>query len=53
LAENGWGSDDHDCRVAEREHEADGDRPLTFQHQLTGYIYIVDCGDVIGVCGMP
>ena len=36
--------------MAEREEEADRDRPLPFLHQLAGHV--VDGGDMIGVEGV-
>ena len=41
---------DHDRRVAEREEEADEDRPLPVLHELADDI--VDGGDVVGVDGV-
>ena len=40
-------SADDDGRMAEREKEADADRPLALLHQLAGDV--VDGGDVVGV----
>ena len=36
--------------MAEREHEADGDRALAFLHELAGNV--VDGGNVVGVDGV-
>ena len=42
---------EHDRGVAEREPEADGQRPLAVGHQLAGGV--VDRRDVVGVEGVP
>ena len=44
------GAENDDRRVAEREHEADGDGALAFLHELAGDV--VDCRDVVGVYGV-
>ena len=41
---------DHDCRVAEREEEADAERPLSLVHQLAGGV--VDRRDVVSIEGV-
>lgn len=41
----GDGTDDHNGRVSQREHEADSDRAVTFLYQLAGHV--VDRGDMI------
>ncbi len=45
------GQRDDDCRVAEREKQADPDRPAAFLHQFAGHV--VDRRDVIRVEGVP
>ena len=47
---NGRGAKDDNCRVPQREHEANCNRALPVLHQLTGYV--VDRGDVIRIDGM-
>ena len=47
---NGSRTQQHDCRVAEREHEADSDRTLAFLHQLARHI--VDGRNMVGVHGV-
>ena len=44
------GRDDHDGRMAEREEQADGDRPLALLHQLARHV--VDGRDVVGIDGV-
>jgi hypothetical protein len=45
------GERDDDCRVAEREKQANPNRPAAFLHQFAGHV--VDRRDVIGVESVP
>ena len=44
------GGEHDDGRMAEREEEADADRPLAFLHQLARHV--VDRRDMVGIDGM-